>query len=171
VAIDATVGGETANSYVSVSAATAFFAGELDAVAWDAADTATKERALRAATTMLEALDYIGARATTTQALRWPRQVGVSVDERPVSTTAMPPRLVRATCRLALGLLTEPPEIVRDAQSIKMEKVGPIQTEYVTGADGAVERVGLQKYPLVLTELAPLRAGAFGHAMGTVVRA
>jgi hypothetical protein len=154
----------TANSYVSVAQGDDFFAGEVVATAWTTATLDQKERALRSATTMIDGLDFIGQRSTTEQSLKWPRLVE-DLDERLIEQTDMPLRLVRATCRLAYALLIAAPEQVFDAREIKSEKVGPIATEYFDGATAGV-RIGLDLYPLVLTELAPLRSA--GAQLSTV---
>lgn len=81
--IDATAGGETANSYATAAEADAYFAMRLNSATFD--DSAVKEEALLNACLLLEQLDYIGIPLTDTpnedgyndgppfQALKWPR--------------------------------------------------------------------------------------------------
>jgi hypothetical protein len=104
--IDASVGSGTANSYVTLAAAEAYFAGRMDAAAWAAADDATRERALVMAARMLERPRWHGARMTVGQALSWPR-TGVPglVDG------TIPPAVIHAQCEEALAWLR--PELVR----------------------------------------------------------
>lgn len=162
----ATPGAIDANSYVDVPTALAFCEGELGVAAFTSAPTATQEAALRTATTWLDRLDYVGFKTADTQALKWPRSVGVKIDERTVQLSEIPPRLVRCTVRLAVRLLQSPDVLAaRDLRKVVLERVGPIQTEFDRNAS---DRVGLYRFPDVLSELQPLLAG--GGAL-TVVRA
>lgn len=83
MAIDATAGGATANSYLTIADADAIAAERLGVTAWD--DSDDQERALLHATQILERFDYVGIPVTDTlredgwidgppfQALKWPR--------------------------------------------------------------------------------------------------
>lgn len=83
MALDATAGGENANSYVTVAEADAYFAMRLNSATFD--DSEVKEEALLHACLLLERYDYIGIPVTDTfeedgyndappyQALKWPR--------------------------------------------------------------------------------------------------
>ncbi len=103
--IDAEVGGATANSFVTLAEAEAYFAERPDASPWAAADGMTKERALLMAARMLERLRWHGARATATQALGWPRAGAPGAEEGAV------PRVIKdAQCEEALAWLR--PELV-----------------------------------------------------------
>ena len=76
VTIDATVGGANANSYLTLAAAQTIvdgFVEDADVTAWASATTDQKNRALVTATQRLDRERYLGARATDTQALQWPR--------------------------------------------------------------------------------------------------
>ena len=76
VTIDATVGGASANSYLTLADAQAIIDGfveDADVTAWASATTDQKNRALYTATQRLDRERYLGARATDTQALQWPR--------------------------------------------------------------------------------------------------
>lgn len=72
MALDATIGGATANSYQDRTEAGLYFADHLYAADWGA-DTARQDKALIMACRRLEQEEYVGQRATTTQALSWPR--------------------------------------------------------------------------------------------------
>jgi len=83
MALDATAGGENANSYATVAEADAYFAMRLNSTTFD--DSEVKEEALLNACLILEQFDYIGIPVTDTpnedgynaappyQALKWPR--------------------------------------------------------------------------------------------------
>ena len=76
ITIDATVGGTSANSYLTLAAAQALIDGMVendDVTAWASATTDQKNRALYSATQRLDRERYLGARATDDQALQWPR--------------------------------------------------------------------------------------------------
>jgi hypothetical protein len=76
VVIDATAGGANANSYLTLAAAQAIIDGfvqDADVTAWASATTDQKNRALFTATQRLDRERFLGARATDTQALQWPR--------------------------------------------------------------------------------------------------
>ena len=76
VTIDATAGDASANSYITLSDAQAIVDGmveDADVTAWASATDDQKNRALYTATQRLDRERFIGARATDTQALQWPR--------------------------------------------------------------------------------------------------
>lgn len=70
--LDATVGGATANSYVTLSEATAYFNNRAFATAWE--NEEEKEDVLITATSVIDwYITWKGVRVTDTQALDWPR--------------------------------------------------------------------------------------------------
>ena len=78
-AIDTTIGGANANSYVAiggVGGADAYFDDRPSATAWTGATTDDKTRALLEATRRLQRQNWLGGKVTAIQALAWPR-VGV----------------------------------------------------------------------------------------------
>ena len=90
VSIDATAGGASANSYLTLSDAQDIVDGmveDADVTAWASATTDQKNRALYTATQRLDRERFIGARATNTQALQWPR-TGVRKPDTYVNTYA-----------------------------------------------------------------------------------
>ncbi len=90
VTIDATAGGANANSYLTLSDAQAIVDGmveDADVTAWASATTDQKNRALYTATQRLDRERFLGARATDTQALQWPR-TGVRKPDTYVNTYA-----------------------------------------------------------------------------------
>jgi hypothetical protein len=90
ITIDATAGGASANSYLTLADAQAIVDGLIeddDVVAWGTATTDQKNRALYTATQRLDRERFLGARATDTQALQWPR-TGVRKPDTYVNTYA-----------------------------------------------------------------------------------
>jgi hypothetical protein len=91
ISIDATVGGANANSYLTLAAAQAIIDGfveDADVTAWASATTDQKNRALFTATQRLDRERFLGARATDTQALQWPR-TGVRKPDTYINTYAV----------------------------------------------------------------------------------
>jgi hypothetical protein len=91
ITIDATVGGASANSYLTLAAAQDLIDGMVendDVTAWASATTDQKNRALYSATQRLDRERFLGARATDTQALQWPR-TGVRKPDTYINTYAV----------------------------------------------------------------------------------
>lgn len=91
VVIDATVGGANANSYLTLAAATTIIDGFIESeaiAAWNSGQTDGKNRALFTATQRLDRERFLGARATDTQALQWPR-TGVRKPDTYINTYAV----------------------------------------------------------------------------------
>jgi len=91
ITIDATVGGASANSYLTLADAQALIDGMVendDVTAWASATTDQKNRALYSATQRLDRERFLGARATDTQALQWPR-TGVRKPDTYINTYAI----------------------------------------------------------------------------------
>lgn len=91
ISINATVGSASANSYITLADAQAIvdgFVEDADVIAWASATTDQKNRALFTATQRLDRERFLGARATDTQALQWPR-TGVRKPDTYVNTYAV----------------------------------------------------------------------------------
>ena len=91
ISIDATIGGASANSYLTLNDAQAIIDGfveDADVTAWASATTDQKNRALYTATQRLDRERFLGARATDTQALQWPR-TGVRKPDTYINTYAV----------------------------------------------------------------------------------
>jgi hypothetical protein len=91
ITIDATIGGASANSYQTLAAAQTLIDGFVeddDVVAWGTATTDQKNRALVSAAQRLDRERFLGARATDTQALQWPR-TGVRKPDTYINTYAV----------------------------------------------------------------------------------
>lgn len=91
ISINATVGSASANSYITLADAQAIIDGfveDADVTAWASATTDQKNRALYTATQRLDRERFLGARATDTQALQWPR-TGVRKPDTYINTYAV----------------------------------------------------------------------------------
>jgi len=90
ITIVATAGSATANSYITLSDAEDLIDGLIkddDVVAWASASADDKNRALYTATQRIDRERFLGARATDTQALQWPR-TGVRKPDTYINTYA-----------------------------------------------------------------------------------
>ncbi len=77
VTIDATVGGASANSYITLADADSLVEAMIsssDVSKWTTGNTDSRNRALAAATQRLDRERFLGARTNSTQALQWPRE-------------------------------------------------------------------------------------------------
>ena len=117
ISIDATVGGASANSYITLSDANAIIEGLVaddDVAAWDGSNTDNKNRALFTAAIRVDRERFLGARVTNTQALQWPRQ-GVRKPDTYINTYSIGFPFRISTDYFAE---TEIPEQVKKAQVI-----------------------------------------------------
>jgi hypothetical protein len=105
--IIATAGASNANSYLTIANADSIASGMIGDLLWTAATSDNKARALITATNGMETLSWIGARATTTQALSWPR-TDASCDDKVIASDDIPREIELATFDLANALLDNP---------------------------------------------------------------
>lgn len=99
MALDATLGGASANSYVSVEEAKAYWSNKFQREAWTDLERSFQAVALMEATELLEGLRFWGRPVSSEQALAFPR-----VYEPASDGTSIPRQIVSATCILALEL-------------------------------------------------------------------
>ncbi len=104
--IDATLGGASANSYVTLADADAYFETTPDSGTWTDKTNDQKNRALISATRWIDALSFYGARCGTTQALKWPRE-DYTVDGIDLACTLIPVGIEIATYELARALAND----------------------------------------------------------------
>lgn len=91
IAINATVGAANANSYLTLTDVQSLIDGLIeddDVVEWASATTDQKNRALYTAAQRIDRERFLGARATDTQSLQWPR-TGVRKPDTYVNTYAV----------------------------------------------------------------------------------
>lgn len=118
-----------AEAYISVADADTYFA-DRGYTLWAGLSEAEKEQALRRACDYMEgvfASRWYGDRASTTQALSWPR-TGTDYD-----SDVVPVQVKRANAELAFRAAQG--ELLADqGAQVKSEQVGPISVEYAEGA-------------------------------------
>jgi hypothetical protein len=161
IVLDATIGGANANSYLTLAAAQALIDGFVeddDVVAWASATTDQKNRALASATQRLDRERFLGARATDTQALQWPR-TGVRKPDTYINTytvgfpfrittdyftdTEIPSQIEYAQCVLGLSGVEDYKRVQIGSLSVETagassmatgaDRVPPIFERYLTG--------------------------------------
>lgn len=164
MALDATVGGASSNSYVALTAAEAYFLGRLSVDAWADANAEEREASLIMATQRLEAESYLGYAVSTTQRLQWPRYSAYNRNGVLLSTTAIPQLLQDATCELALSILNDPDSIGGASAFAEFQNLRIGNSLDITPAGGQVGTLPMPVLRLIIT----LRAGGF---MNRVVRA
>lgn len=95
----------TANCYVTLTQAKAYFVDAIHGAAWDAANEQQKAQALVTATRILDRVRWVGDRASSSQALQWPRTGATDRNGTAILSTAVPTEVREATYELALALL------------------------------------------------------------------
>lgn len=141
--LDSTVGGASANSYLSVADADSYHEGRLHNSGWFEATTTNKEAALVWATSLLDGMEWQGYLASGTQRLRWPRAWVKRRDDFAVdflgqpltlsqiyfATDEIPRWLKEATAELAFWLLAEDRTADPDTAGFKSIKVSSIELD------------------------------------------
>jgi hypothetical protein len=158
ISIVSTAGSATANSYISLSDANAIVEGLVpddDVVAWEAGSTSDdyRNRALYTACQRIDRERFLGAKATDTQALQWPR-TGVRKPDTYVNTyaTGFP---FRITADFFSD--TEIPEQIKKAQVVL--------AVYLQNNSDSLNLTGLESYQSVnvgSVSVTPYRWGAVG---------
>lgn len=130
MALDTTVGGASANSYVSLAEFNGYVATRLHApAAVTGATDALKETALIMATRTLDAMvPWTGTSVGPTQALAWPRSGMVNRNGFPIATDALPRELKEATSEFAVQMILSDLVANNDVekQGITSLKAGPV---------------------------------------------
>ncbi|MEX2444499.1 MAG: DnaT-like ssDNA-binding protein [Alkalispirochaeta sp.] len=125
-----------ANTYISLTDADGYHA-EVGNTEWSAATEAEREAALVAATRWIDSryrTRWIGTRGSRDQALAWPRWNAVDPDGYEIP--GVPQGVAHATAEAALLVVTgeELSAPQERGGRVRREKVGPIETEYASGA-------------------------------------
>jgi hypothetical protein len=157
VSIDATAGGASANSYITLTEANTFVEAMIsstDVSKWTTGTDDTRNRALAAAAQRLDRERFLGARATDTQSMQWPR-TGVRKPDTYLNTyatgfpfrisedyftdTEIPDQIKRAQIELAVYLHNNTDGIsLGGLEDFKSVQVGSISvTPDKSGAIGA----------------------------------
>lgn len=136
----ATPGASNANSYITVADADAYFATRPFSDDWTVLLTAVKESALISATTRLDTYDYVGIVVTSTQALKWPRQLDTTgALIRNYAVNIIPPPIQKATCEAALALMQSGGAAAVAGGAVQNVKVGSLSITYSSGSAAVVD--------------------------------
>lgn len=180
-AIDATIGGAAANSYITVAEGTSYADDVLGTLNWTTASTDNRTRALLAATARLDELSWIGERAATTQSLAWPRSAA-ECGEHSYTTSEIPAPVKRACWELAELLLGDADafstvaqvtgELVPGIPNANLRSAslgnGALDLEFKDGGGAPLYRNALNVLPSLVPLLGCLCTSAPASSVGTV---
>lgn len=147
-----------AESYFSVTDADTYHAN-IGNSAWATLSTQVKEQCLRKATQYLDSqYAFIGYKLNSVQRLEWPRQqnsyyyrAGITYAE----SYTWPVRALQEACaELAIRAAASPLSPDED-QSVKREKIGPIEVEYQLGTSSAPQFTLIENLLRMITRSGP----------------
>lgn len=127
--MNSTIGDPSAQSYLSVAEADAYFATRIKSDLWDALEDSGKEKALVTATRRLDAELYGSIKTQATQALQWPRTGLVDTSGYPISGLTIPANMQYATCEVAYFMLDEQMLSAYEMDSFSDWNVGSISVK------------------------------------------
>lgn len=168
-AIDATLSGASANSYVTLAAANTYFETVPDSTTWTSKTDDQKNRALISATRWIDALSFYGDRCTTTQALKWPRE-DYKIDGIDLACTLIPESIKVATYELARALANDTNAIIGTTGTTGIYdevELGELKVKYnkTSQTSGVINNV-FDVYPWLQSYLGPYcMGGAANYAV------
>ena len=166
--IDATLKGASANSYVTLAEAEAYFETVPHDEHWTGSNDA-KNRVLITATRYLDAFEYYGKRCSTTQALKWPRK-DYKVDGVEIDCTYIPQQVKNAAFELAHVLLYKGEALVGTTGTegtYDQVELGDLKIKYKESSQtpGVINNI-LDVYPWLESFLgAYMKSGATNYAV------
>ena len=160
--IDATLGGASANSYVTLADADAYFETVPDSTDWASKSTDQKNRALISATRWIDVLSFYGKRCSETQALKWPRKE-YEVDGIELACTLIPFGIEVATYELARALANDTDAITGSTGTTGIYdqvELGELKVRYKSSSmtPGVINNV-FDVYPWLQSYLGPYCIG------------
>lgn len=157
MALDVTVGGANADSYGTIAEADAYHAafGNSD---WDHHQDSIKEAALRRAAQYIDTTyAFIGAVASSTQALQWPRS-GAVVDTFAIDSDVIPTAVKRAQFEAAYRSLDQDLSADIEPGNVTEETVDVITVKYSEYSNN-----GQKKFPVIDKLLQKYVLGGSGY--------
>lgn len=139
-ALDATVGGTSANSYISLANAELYFEERLNVTNWSSATDDNKGKALVMATRRIDQERFEGEKVASAQALKWPRYWALDDNGDEFASNEIPTIVEHATCELALRILNDgTTDFYADdgLERFNRAKIGPIDVEIRHGHSAA----------------------------------
>ena len=171
--INATVKGENANSYVTLTEANSYFETVPDSSTWTNKTDDQKNRALISATRWIDTLVFYGDRCDDGQALKFPRN-NYQVDGVELACSKIPNPIKYAQYELARALANDSEAMVGNTGTdgnIEEVKLGDIQVKYNTSSQGTgVVNNILDVYPWLQSYLGAYILGGAGSFQMRVVR-
>lgn len=126
--IDATVGGASANSYLTIADADAIMEARYHtSTIWSTLTDAIKTQLLVSATFILDGLKWEGYKASETQALRWPRTYAYDCDRYAIASDEIPQSLKIAVCEMAIQYYKSDKFTDSGTEGFSAIAVGPIK--------------------------------------------
>ena len=171
--INATVKGENANSYVTLTEANDYFDTSPDSSTWTNKTDDQKNRALISATRWIDSFVFYGDRCDDGQALKFPRN-NYQVDGVELACSTIPINIKYAQYELARALANDSEAMTGNGGTdgnIEEVKLGDIQVKYniQSQGTGSVNNV-LDKYPWLQSYLGAYMLGGAGAFQMRVVR-
>ncbi len=171
--IDATLQSATANSYVTLAEADAYFETVPSSTQWDNKQDDNKKRALISATRWIDTLNFYGDRCDSSQALSWPRN-NYHVDRVELTCSAIPADIKYAAFELARALANDTDSITGntgDKGLYEEVELGDLKVKYNTDsqATGTVNNV-FDVYPWLQSYLGAYCLGGSGSYQVRMVR-
>jgi len=140
-------------SYITPAEAQAHLANTFGVAAWAAIDPAAQAIALAEASRALDALPWLGRKASATQPWAWPRIIQGHGDCPAVDATALPPAVIQAAAELALALhanqgALNPTMVIGSTLPdphigpVKRQKLGDMEQEFFAPSERSTLAVG-----------------------------
>jgi len=133
MALDASVGGVSSNSYVTVVEADAYFLDRSHSDLWSVGLTNKASILITASRTLDWFIKFKGYKASEAQAMQWPRETVIRADGTEVSSTIIPQELKVAVFELALSSIEEDPSLDNDLAGLARIQAGPLSLQTASG--------------------------------------
>ena len=171
--INATVKGENANSYVTLSEANDYFDTSPDSSTWTNKTDDQKKRSLISAARWIDTLVFYGDRCDDGQALKFPRN-NYQVDGVELACSKIPQNIKYAQFELARALANDPDAMTGNVGTngnIVEAKLGDLQVKYNNESQGtgSVNNI-LDVFPWLQSYLGAYILGGAGSFQMRVVR-
>ena len=171
--IDATIKGENANSYVTLSEANDYFDTSPDSSTWTNKTDDQKKRSLISSARWIDTLVFYGDRCDDGQALKFPRN-NYQVDGVELACSKIPQNIKYAQFELARALANDPDAMTGNIGTngnIAEAKLGDLQVKYntTTQGTGSVNNI-MDVFPWLQSYLGAYILGGAGSFQMRVVR-
>ena len=180
--LDATLAGESSNSYVDIAFADMYAANQPWSAKWALLTEDEKAVSLIQATAWMETLSYAGNRCSTTQSLAWPR-TNASCDGVPATCDIIPYGIRRTEVELAWQAHQNPDAIIGGGGGAsagtftKRQRLGSLEVEYeqyagtsVTSCDNCNDPAVITKFPWIKGYMGCWLGGGVTGGVGLMLR-